>query len=549
MSTRAVSWRRAHGRDAAERLGVAAIILAAAMALLLTAPTAGDFWWSDAPRHALNGAFVKDLIAQHPLRDPAVWAMDYYLRYPSLTILFYPPLFYLVEAAVFAVLGVTHFAAQATVSLFVAGLGLSAYGFARLLLPRWSALGVALLAMGAPEVTLWGRQVMLDVPAFAVLVGAAWAFARYCSGGRPRLLHGAVLLLLAAAYIKIDALFLAPALVATLFIARGPAMLRDRHVWLAGMLGVAGLAPIALLTLKFGQTNLQSVAGRQGDLSLLSTQAWTFYARLLPAQLGGVAAVLGVTGLGLLTWRRPAGVPGWMAVLLLLWLVVGYAAFSAIGVREPRHTLMILFPLMLGAALALHRVLPTAYAQAGTLLLGGGTFIFSLALVAVPTVAGYAAVADYVAAHAGPDAVVLFSGYRDGNFVFDLRTHEGRRDIATVRADKLLLRVAVERARGVGQAALDQGQIAAMLRHDGVSMVLYQPGFWEDLREMQRLSKVLHSPAFRLVTSLAITGAVEPDEHAIEVYEPTYPVTRPDRPLTLDLPIIGHTITGSLRQP
>ena len=57
--------------------------------------------------------------------------------------------------------------------------------------------------------------------------------------------------------------------------------------------------------------------------------------------------------------------------------------------------------------------------------------------------------ANRVALHAPKNAVVVFSGYRDGNFVFDLRTHEERRDIWTVRADKLLLRIAVERVRGV----------------------------------------------------------------------------------------------------
>ena len=43
----------------------AVLILAVATAAMWCAsPTAGDFWWSDAPRHALNGAFVRDFIEQ-----------------------------------------------------------------------------------------------------------------------------------------------------------------------------------------------------------------------------------------------------------------------------------------------------------------------------------------------------------------------------------------------------------------------------------------------------------------------------------------------------
>ena len=103
------------------------ILVVACLALLLTAPVNGDFWWSDAPRHALNGAFVRDFIAAHPVHDPVRWAIDYYLRRPALTIMFYPPLFYAAEAITFALFGVSHFMAQFTVALFVLLLGVSGY--------------------------------------------------------------------------------------------------------------------------------------------------------------------------------------------------------------------------------------------------------------------------------------------------------------------------------------------------------------------------------------------------------------------------------------
>jgi hypothetical protein len=69
------------------------IVLACACAiLLLTAPTNGDFWWFEAPSHAMNGVFIRDFVAAMPWRDPVAFAIDYYMRYPAVTILFYPPL-------------------------------------------------------------------------------------------------------------------------------------------------------------------------------------------------------------------------------------------------------------------------------------------------------------------------------------------------------------------------------------------------------------------------------------------------------------------------
>jgi len=207
---------------------------------------------------------------------------------------------------------------------------------------------------------------------------------------------------------------------------------------------------------------------------------------------------------------------------------------------------MISFPLVLFALIVLHRFLPPRLAQLAAVTLGTGTFLYSLVFSSPPVVSGYQAVADYVAQHARHDAVVVFSGYRDGNFVFDLRSHEERRDISTIRADKLLLRVAVERERGVGQADLDEEQIAAFLRDFGVSLIIAQPGFWEDLSEMARFSAVLHSAKFKRIAHFDITGTVAHSDKSIEIYKPTYKVDQTRRALRLEMPIVGDTFRGTV---
>jgi hypothetical protein len=543
MSDAVLPVRRA--ADWPARAVLVLVLFAATGALFATAPMRGDFWWSDAPRHALNGAFVKDFVAAMPLDDPAGWAVDYYLRYPALSILFYPPLFYGVEAIVYAFFGVSHTAAQATVLLFIPLLGAGAYGIARSVLPRWSSLGVALLAMGAPETAFWARQVMLDVPSYACLVTGAYFFCRYAEGARPRYVYLALLFVLAAVYIKLNAVFIAPVLALAFVIAKGRAGLRDRHALAAGVLGVIGLVPALLLTLKFGAVNVESVAGRQGDLSRFSPAAWLFYGEHIPAALGYAGALLACIGLILLLLGR-TGQARWFAALLIGWFVFGYVFVSMIGVREPRHGLMMLFPLILCTALALHRFLPERWAQAAMLILGAATFGSSVIAYPPPSIGGYDAVVDYVASHAPKNAIVLFSGYRDGNFVFDLRTHEERRDIVTVRADKLLLKVAVERSRGVGQQDYDEAQIAKLIRDLGVDIVVVQPHFWDDLREMARFGTVIHSADFERVASFDISGTVDHPDKKIEIYRPTYAVERTRRDLQLDMPIIRDRFKGSL---
>ncbi len=534
-------------RDWLDRTLVALIFIAANAALLATAPVHNDFWWSDAPRHALNGAFVKDFIAAAPLHDPKTWAIDYYLQYPALSILFYPPLFYFFEAAVFAVFGVSQFAAQATVALFTFALGAATYGLVRFNFPRWSALGASLLVIGGPEIAFWARQVMLDVPAYAAIVTAVYFHVRYLRSEQPSSLYLALGAVLAAVYLKLTAIFIIPVLAAHLIFVKGPRIMRDRHAVTVALLGVLGLIPAVLLTIKFGAMNVQSVSGRSDDLPRTSIAAWLFYAKLFPAYLGYVGAALGICGLVLVLRRKTAPLEARIASLFVLWLVVDYLFFSLIGVREPRHGITMAFPLVIFAVVLVHRVAPRWLAPAAVACLGLGTFVYSLVFDVPARISGYGRVADYVARHAPKNGVVLFSGYRDGNFIFALRTHEERRDLSTIRVDKVLLRVPVgERERGVGQANLDEHQISQAIRDYGVSLIVSQPGFWKELREMARFEKMLATPDFRQIAAFDISGTVPHVDNRITVYEPTYPIKQNRSSIRLEMPDIGGNFEGGI---
>lgn len=528
-------WWKPNLRDAV----AGASIVLASLALLATAPVNGNFWWSDAPRHALNGAFVRDFLLAHPWQHPLDWATNYYLRYPSLTIFFYPPLFYLIESVVFLAFGVSHVAAQATVTLFVVLLGMSTYRLALRVVQPWGALAAALLAIGAPAMAFWARQVMLDVPACAVLMTAAVFFVRYAERMEGRDITVGVALLLASMAIKLTMVFAVPALFLFLVIDRGRALLHRREVVRAMVIGLVGLCAGAVLTWAFGSANVQSVAGRSGDLPRTSWQAWLFYARTIESGLGLIPTMFALVGAALVTWRPLTTADRRVRALCVAWLGVGYFFFSAIGLKDPRQGLVLLLPFVLWAVYALQRILGR-WLPVASLMLAGGTLGYSVLFLAPPHVDGYAVVAAYVAEHAPPNAVVLFHGTRDGNFVFDMRAESGRRDMAILRTDKLLVRVvAGERVRGVEEADLSEDEIRRMIHEIGVDVIVYQPGFWEDLREMARLAAVVHGGEFERVAQFAISGSVDSTERTIEIYRPRYVVQRVRHTVALDMPLIG----------
>lgn len=528
------------------------VILACALALLLTTPLGGAFWWSDAPRHGLNGIFVKDLLVQMPLANPKQFAFDWYVQYPALTILFYPPLLYAISAPFFLVFGESHLIAQAVVILHAAALGFGVYALARFWLPRAGALAAAIILLGLPEIALWGRQVMLEIPAMAWLVWAAFFTVRHARRRDTASLFLAAGLLLAALYTKISMVFVVPVLILFLLQARGLAMLAERRVWIALALAVVGLAPLAALTVLFGQANVQSVVAIADTPASRRTLAgWIWYAERLPEMLGWLPLVLAALGYGLMLANRAGRWQRGERTMLVLWVLVCYLALSFIELKEARHATVLLVPVAIWIALALHWATGRiAAARLRPLLAVGAAvalFVYALATSSVPFFAGYQEAAQRAAAAAPKDSVVLFSGKRDGSFIFSMRTATSRPDLYTVRADKLLLEVAVRRELGVVQRGDTEEEILARLRALGVSVVVAQRDFWTDLEPMARLQRVLDGPGFEEIGRIPVETNMPQEDRELRLYRIVGEVRPRPRNLAIDLPIIGRRIEGEMQ--
>ncbi|MEO8300725.1 MAG: glycosyltransferase family 39 protein, partial [Rhizomicrobium sp.] len=475
------------------------LILTAIVVLLFAtgAPTDTAFSWPDAPRHALNGAFLLDFARDHPLHDPTGYAYNYYAQYPALTILFYPPLFYVLLAAFYALFGVSQTVAIAAECVCYVALAVGSYRLARFWLGSLPAFGAALILIAAPEIAYWGRQVMLEIPSFALLVWSAVFFMRHQREERIVWLYLAAVLAVLAAYTKLTAIFILLVYFIVLLHGQAARLFRDKHSYIIALLTIVGLVPLAVLTLKFGQANMQSVSGiSDSEVSRATLSGWLWYARQMPAQLGWpalLAALAGLASLALGQGRARAYLP------LILWLVLGYIFFSAIDLKEARHSVFLLLPLAILAASGLTFLLRKQPMLADGLLIALGLVTLGWTMYARPVqyVAGYRELTDYVAQVAPKKAVVVFSGYRDGSFIYAMRTHEERRDISIVRSDKLLLRIAVRRSLGVEQKLMSESEIQAMLNGLGVRYVAAQPEFWTDLEAMRRFENVLHSSHFQ----------------------------------------------------
>ena len=520
----------------------AVLFLLGAVLLFVTAPHHGEFWWSDAPRHALNGVFVNDLVATMPAH-PAAWAMQYYVKYPALTILFYPPLFYVVSAPFYALLGVSHATALVVVMVHYFALACGLYLLARCWISPLAAIAVGLAVMAAPGIALWGRQIMLEVPSAAFAVWAVLLMRRHITDARPGALYLSAFLLLCASYTKITTIFLFPVFALALLVARGLALFRARHTWIVAGLTLVGILPLIYLTVTFGGANVQSVTGiPDAAVSRASLAGWIWYARQMPSQLGWPLLILAILGvpLGLRRLSRSD------LVLLGGWFLVGYLFLSSIDLKEARHALVILPAALVAAGLAIDVSLPRRVAGPALLALVIGTGVYTWREAPTPAVEGYREAAEWIARKAPKDAVVVFSGKRDGSFIFNLRAIETRRDIGVLRADKLLLDVAVRRELGVHERPLSEQEIGDLLDRDGVSYVVAQDDYWLDIPVMNRFQSLLRSPHFQEVARIPVIANVNVEDRALVIYRNQGKVAPGPHIVDLQLPIIGRQVEGAV---
>ena len=452
----------------------------------------------------------------------------------------------MVEAVFFQIFGISLFSAQLAVSVFYLALAWGTYVLSRRWLNPPAAFAVSLLFIGAPEVASWGRQIMLEIPTVAFLVWVAVVFFRYLDENQPKLLYCLALLLAASAYTKQTALFLVPVLILTLWRKKGRSMFRDRHLWWSAALLAGLVLPLVVWNLTVASLNISMVRGGDwAEIPVFSWAGWLFYLRRFPAETSWVITLLAAAALLAGAMRRKWWGEG--DSFFVTWLATGYVLFSLIAVKDSRYAVFFLLPLAFFAVRFVIWVAPARVAPVLAIALAGVSFAYTIWHSPAPYVQGYGKAADWIAVHAPRRSVVVFSGYRDGSFIFDMRGRVDRPDLSVLRSDKLLLKVAQQRAYGLEELAVSEAETSEMMNRFGVSYVVSEPTFWDDLKNMQQFQHMLHSGQFRRVATIPISSNVTHSDQQLEIYENLGPV-KADRSeqIRVELPIIGRQIEGTL---
>ena len=504
---------------------VLAVLLATAYVAALHWPNDGLWFQGDAPRHAANGLFVWDYLTSLPA-DPLGFALSYYARYPIITPLAYPPLFYVIEALAFGLVAPSPYVAKVLVLAFSAAIGLYTLAWAR----RWAGPGAGwagACVVLLPGFVLYANAVMLNVPATAFAVAALYhlVVALETELQRHRTLF--VVLTIAALLTYYAAAVVLPlSFVWMLASRRGR---RSRWIWLVPAAVMTLALAIAVLLPQHWARNAPSF-GRMLDWEL-----WVFYARQIVEIAGAPWTLLGLLGLVLAIVGRSHRR---VACLVAVAFPAVMACLVVLPAESGRYALPLVPLLVIGAFIGLtfawrpefsswrsHGLLATA------VVLIGGSAIWSTATVRVPAVSGFEQAAAYLREH-GPSDTVLYSGYHDGLFGFYLRAGDPDFRQRMVLAHKLLTRFEQNRIFVWEETPFikQAGDVAPLLQRTcGCQWIAVETVTSARLTMAERLLReALSGPAFQHVQSFPIVSDMTTQLDFYRFLLPVDPVTSVD---------------------
>jgi hypothetical protein len=395
---------------------------------------------TDAARHAMNGAFIYDLVRTGHLSHPIEYAKQYYGHLPALSMPFHPPMFPAIEALFYSVFGLHLLTARVLVALAV-GLSvillyrLTFWTFGESLLP----LCICVTTFSLWTAQLVSRDVMLEYPSMVFTLAALYCLRNLdseypLSRALPFALFAAM-----AVWTKQHAVFLGavPAIHAVL--TRRWRRFVQPPFWVSSaILGVA-VYGLILLSRPFQNAGVNQISTSTSDVYWILTRTIPSYLRWVGANLVGVSGVFAVCAIGAYAWSaRRSNVDKPRVALYFSWMAAVIALLIDLGPVTPRY-LFYLFPaaVTLGYAWLYFGVrrLTDEHKARITVTVFGAVWLLAGLLAPNDYLRGPAAAAKVVVN--GQPTRIIYAGEADGNFIFAARTLDPAMNTTVIPIGKL----------------------------------------------------------------------------------------------------------------
>ncbi len=310
--------------------------------------------FGDSFHHLANGIFVHDAasLPSEALRDPLRFGIQYYRHFPAVNLGYYPPAFAIFQASLMFVFGVSSVTGQLAVFVTALLMALLSFAWMRLRFSPWWAAATAAAIVATPQLVFWGRDIMLEVPALACMIGAMWGFERTLRSDRPTwsaAMACAVFTTLAL-WTKQHTLLLLGVYAVSIIATRRFKLLISPPVLVAMLVITLAAAGVVAMTLRIGGTAVGHTAGftKAHIAERFNVEQWVYYLRVLPAIVTWPTLVLSALAI-VCVWRgrEPYVSP------LLAWVVLFYVMHAYFRAQALRYGCLWIPPFCVLAAIGL----------------------------------------------------------------------------------------------------------------------------------------------------------------------------------------------------
>ena len=486
---------------------------------------------TDAARHAMNGAFIYDLVRTGHLLHPIAYGKFYYNRMPALSIPFHPPLFPVFEAIFFAVFGVHLLTARLAVALCVA---VSAFLLYRLVL---ATLGGPILAacITLSTFSLWtcqyvARDVMLEFPALVFTLAALYCLRDVRESYPMRRAIPFALCAAAALWTKQHTVFLGAVPFIEAALARRWRRFLEWPLWISSALYFAPVLAIVWFSKLFHGTGIDQISTSSRDVYYIFTSTLPRYFYWIKDDLWGMPGVLAVCAVGVYLWsmrRRDAEKPHLR--LYVAWILAAVAVLVDLGPVAARYLFFIMpAAIVIGFAWLFHGCRRLWGERCASIVAGVFAAGFFAAGFAIPFdfLRGPSAAARVVVE--GRPTRVLYAGDADGNFIFAVREFDPDRQIIVVPVVKL------------PRNLVKTGDVARICRLYGIEWLVFEntppPHPWSSLQAaVPAVAKLERSIPLR-------SSRFRWREGSIDVYRLEAPAQNPGNELQFSVPRVREGI-------
>jgi len=501
----------------------------------------GGFWWTDEARHAMDGVYFYDLLKDRPFSRLYDYTVEYFVHYPALGLTWYLPFFAFIESLFFTAFGISEATARLTGLFFILLAILIWYIWAK---PIWGRLPVffaVLFFLLNPYVILWGRAVMLEIPALAMMFLALYCFSIYLKKPSHLLsISTGIIIGLMLLTKQLTVLVFPVMLVQIVLSGNWRKLIQIKSLW--GVIIVAiSLAVVILHAIKFGSTALGSLDAHAGGIlsveriTVTSTAMWEAYP--LPFKLfifAGLVAVFKTT-------RQPSD------YLLLSWIISWFVLFTLLSDKYGntlRYTIYLTPALGLLSMRWFNELTKPVFRQCliGLLVIFYSGYGFTKINEEPYFVNGYEQAAEYVL-NSPSNTPILFCCKHDGNFIFHIRIGDTQRKKIILRADKILVSMAVHKEFGVKSYVNNDQDIYDILDKYGIQTIVAEDKDIVGLAELSRLIDLLETDSFEKVKEINVVSNVpEFSDLHLNIYR--YKNSKPilNNEINIPMPHIGRNL-------